>query len=208
MGAIARFFEPFHQRRKVSLVSTRGTDSAQDEEIKREAAADVEEIEQDDKYFAPETPEDRDDLLSPVPAAREVLMPDDASAAGEPATLAERIRAALGSGDLDAIKDLLDPDARWGAPEGPGDDDCRNRDQVIAWWARARATGARAVVTEVTAGPGTLLVGLEVTGTPAAQESGGAARRWQVLTIRGGRVADIRGFEDRTTAAARARVPA
>lgn len=208
MGAIARFFEPFHQRRKVSLVSTRGTDTAQDEEIKREAAADVELIEEDDKYFAPETPADRDELLSPVPAAKEVLMPDDASAPGEPATLAERVRAALGSGDLDAIKDLLDPDARWGPPEGPGDDDCRNRDQVIAWWARARAAGARAVVTEVTAGPGTLLVGLEVTGTPAAQESGGAARRWQVLTIRGGRVADIRGFEDRTVAAARARVPA
>jgi hypothetical protein len=64
MGAIARFFEPFHPRRMVSLVRTRGTDSPLDEEIKREAAADVEEIEQDDKYFAPETREDRDDLLS------------------------------------------------------------------------------------------------------------------------------------------------
>jgi ketosteroid isomerase-like protein len=135
-------------------------------------------------------------------------MPDDASAAEEPVTLAGRVRSALGSGDLDAIRDLLDPDARWGAPEGPGDDDCRNRDQVIAWWARAQAAGARAVVTEVTAGPETLLVGLEVTGIPAAQESGGVARRWQVLTIRAGRVADIRGFDDRAAAATRARVPA
>jgi hypothetical protein len=135
-------------------------------------------------------------------------MPDDASAAQEPAALAERIRSALESGDLDAIRDLLDPAAHWGPPEGPGDDDCRNRDQVIAWWSRARAAGVRATVTEVTAGPGTFLVGLEVTGTPAAQESGGAARRWQVLTIRRGRVADIRGFDDRTVAATRARVPA
>ena len=135
-------------------------------------------------------------------------MPGDVSAADGPATLAGRIRSALESGDLDAVRDLLDPGARWGAPEGPGDTDCRNRDQVIAWWASARAVGARAVVTEVTAGPGTLLVGLEVTGTSAAREEGGTARRWQVLTVSGGRIADIRGFGDRTEAAARAGVPA
>ncbi len=131
-------------------------------------------------------------------------MPDDANATQEPAALTERVRFALESGDLDAIRDLLDPGARWGAPEGPNDADCHNRDQVIAWWASARAAGARAVVTEVTAGAGTLLVGLEVTGTPAAGEAGGAAERWQVLTVRGDRIADIRGFDDRNAAAARA----
>jgi ketosteroid isomerase-like protein len=135
-------------------------------------------------------------------------MPDDASAADEPAVLVGRVRSALESGDLDAIRDLLDPGARWGAAEGPGDSDCRNRDQVIAWWARARAAGARASVTEVTAGPGTLLVGLEVTGTPAAHETGGAVGRWQVLTVRDGRIADIRSFDDRMAAAVRAGVPA
>ena len=134
-------------------------------------------------------------------------MPDDASAAGEPAELSERVRLALESGDLGAIRDLLDPDARWGAPGGPHDADCRNRDQVVTWWGTARAAGARAVVTEVTAGAGTLLVGLEVTGTPAAREAGGAAERWQVLTLRGDRIIDIRGFDDRAAAASRAGVP-
>ena len=95
-----------------------------------------------------------------------------------------------------------------GAPEGPGDAGCRNRGQVTAWWAGARAAGARAVVTEVTAGPGTLLVGLQVTGTPAARQAGGTVQRWQVLTVRGDRISDIRGFEDRAEAAARAGVPA
>lgn len=52
------------------------------------------------------------------------------------------------------------------------------------------------------------LVGLEVTGTPAAREAGGAAERWQVLTLRGDRIADIRGFDYRAAAAARAGVPA
>jgi hypothetical protein len=135
-------------------------------------------------------------------------MPDDASAVREPAALAEQVRFALESGDLDAIRDLLDPGARWGAPEGPGDADCRNREQVIAWWARARAAGARAVVTEVTVAAGALLVGLEVTGTPSAAEAGGVAGRWQVLTVRAGRIADIRGFDNRAAAAVRAGVPA
>jgi hypothetical protein len=135
-------------------------------------------------------------------------MRDNASATGAPAGLTERVRLALESGDLDAIRDLLDPAARWGAPEGPGEADCQNRDQVVAWWAGARAAGARAVVTEVTAGAGTLLVGLEVTGTPAALEAGRAAQRWQVLTLRGDRIIDIRGFEDRAAAAARAGAPA
>jgi SnoaL-like domain len=130
-------------------------------------------------------------------------MPDEASAT---AALAARVRSALESGDLDAIRNLLGRNARWGAPEGPGDGDCRNRDQVIAWWASARAAGARAVVTEVTTGPGTLLVGLDVSGTQAADEAGGTARRWQVLTVKGDRITDIRGFDDRTEAAARARL--
>jgi ketosteroid isomerase-like protein len=135
-------------------------------------------------------------------------MPDDASAADQPAALAGRVRSALESGDLDAIRELLVPGARWGAPEGPGDADCRTREEVVAWWARARAAGVRAMVTEVTAGAGTLLVGLEVTGRPGADETGGAVERWQVLTVRGGRITDIRGFDDRTAAAARAGVPA
>jgi len=51
-------------------------------------------------------------------------------------------------------------------------------------------------------------VGLDVSGTPAAREAGGTARRWQVLTVQGGRILDIRGFGARTEAAARAGVPA
>ncbi len=60
----------------------------------------------------------------------------------------------------------------------------------------------------MTAGPGTLLVGLDVSGTPAAREAGGTAERWQVLTVKGDRIVDIRGFVDRTEAATRAGVPA
>lgn len=64
--------------------------------------------------------------------------------------------------------------------------------------------GVRATVIEVTATAGALLVGLDVTGTPDAAEEGGTARRWQVLTVSGGRVTDFRGFDNRDEAAARA----
>jgi hypothetical protein len=67
MGIIARFLDPFRPRGNVSLVRTVGTDSERDEEIKREAAADVAEVEEDDKYFKPDPPADEDELLSPCP---------------------------------------------------------------------------------------------------------------------------------------------
>ncbi len=136
-------------------------------------------------------------------------MPDDASVTGKPAAgLIGAVRLALESGDAGAIRDLLDPAAHWGEPGAPRDAGCQNRDQVVAWWTRARDAGARAVVTEVTAGTGALLVGLEVTGTPAAAEAGGAVQRWQVLTLRGDRIADIRGYADRAAAARQAGLPA
>ena len=92
-------------------------------------------------------------------------MPGDINAGAEPGALAARVRHALESGDFDAMRDLLAPGARWGAPEGPGDFDCRDRDEVIAWWARAQAAAPRATVVEVTAAADALLVGLDVTGT-------------------------------------------
>jgi hypothetical protein len=62
MGAIARFFAPFRQRGKVNLVHDRGTGTAQQQEREREAAAEVELIEQDDKYFGRDSPANEDEL--------------------------------------------------------------------------------------------------------------------------------------------------
>jgi hypothetical protein len=62
MGIIARFLDPFRSRGNVSLVRTGGSESARDREIKEEAAADVAEIEQDDKFFGPDEPADEDEL--------------------------------------------------------------------------------------------------------------------------------------------------
>lgn len=52
-----------------------------------------------------------------------------------------------------------------------------------------------------------ILVGLTVVGLQVATEGAGEARRWQVLTVRGGRVVDIVGFDDRSEATARPQAP-
>jgi ketosteroid isomerase-like protein len=143
----------------------------------------------------------------PLRTTGEMLMTDETSLTRPPAGLTGRVRDALESGDLKAIGDLLAPDARWGALGGPHDSDCRNRDQILAWWGRARAAGVRAVVTELTAGPGTLLVELDVI-RPSEAGQDATGKRWQVLTVRGDLITDIRGYDDRATAADRAGLPA
>jgi hypothetical protein len=117
-----------------------------------------------------------------------------------PDELAERLRTALESSDLAAFGELLDPNARWGPRDSPAIG-CQSRDQVLAWWKRAQDEGMRARVTEVHQVRDRLLVGLKVSGTRAASERGDEADRWQVLTVSGGRVVDIRGFDDRDEAA-------
>jgi hypothetical protein len=108
--------------------------------------------------------------------------------------LAEQIKIALESADLTQFQDLLDPAVTWGAP----DDDkpsCSNRKQVLDWYRRGLQAGVRASVTEVAASGSKILIGMDVTGRDSP--------RWQVLTVRDGRIADIRGFESRTEATAR-----
>jgi hypothetical protein len=120
--------------------------------------------------------------------------------------IAERVRDALEGADLSAIAELLDPAVRWGAPDDM-EGGCQNRKQVLDWYRRGREAGARARVTEVVAKGDKILVGLKVRGTPAAEELGGEADRWQVLTVAGDRVVDIRAFDDRDEAASRVGLP-
>jgi hypothetical protein len=120
--------------------------------------------------------------------------------------IAGRIQAAMGSADLGSFADLLAPDVRWGAPDDP-DQSCRNRDQVLAWYRRGRAAGARAQVTETSVFGDNIVVGLMVTGRPAPEGTDEAAQRWQVLTVGDEGVVEICGFDNRDDAVARATRP-
>ena len=124
-------------------------------------------------------------------------------ACGSGSALAVRVAEALQSDDPDAFGDLLTADAQWGAPDDPHSG-CHSRGEVLSWYKAARDLGMRAEVTEVVPGAGKLLVGVRVSGPPAAGQGQETVERWQVMTIRNDQVADIRGFEDRAEAARRA----
>jgi RimJ/RimL family protein N-acetyltransferase len=117
--------------------------------------------------------------------------------------IARQISTALEAADLSAFSELLDPHVRWGAPDDPSPA-CQNRDQVMSWYHRGKQEGVQARVTETVVCGDRILVGLRVAGRPASAHSADEAERWQVLTVRGGRVVDIVGFDDRGDAAARA----
>lgn len=102
--------------------------------------------------------------------------------------------------DLDAFLKLCADDVHWGAP-GDSHGGCHGPNEVRSWYESAFRRGVRATVNEVLRGPTGLLVSLTVSGSPAAQEQGGGIERWQVLTIRDGRISDICGFDDRSDAA-------
>jgi ketosteroid isomerase-like protein len=116
--------------------------------------------------------------------------------------LARQVRVALEAADLSGFSDLLDPDVTWGAP-GSRRPTCQNRDQVLRWYQRGKESGTEARVSEVAVFGDRILVEMTVRNTQAADERGGEALRWQVLTVRDGRVVDIVGFDDRTDAVAR-----
>ncbi len=113
--------------------------------------------------------------------------------------MAMLVKNALAAEDLSAFTELLDPAVTWGAP-GARNPSCKNRNQVLAWYQRGRDAGVRGSVYDVEALGDRLLVTMSVRGTENARERGGAALRFQVLTVRSGKVVDIVGFDDKTEA--------
>lgn len=124
--------------------------------------------------------------------------------AGQPEEMQEiarRIHLALDTSDLNAFGELLDPEVHWGAP-GASNPTCKNRDQVVGWYMRAKSSGVEARVCEVEVEGTHVLVGLGVRGSEAADERGGTALRWQVYTVCNRRITDIVGFDDHSDAIA------
>ncbi len=113
--------------------------------------------------------------------------------------IAALVKKALVSEDLAAFAELLDPSVTWGAP-GARNPGCKSRNQVLAWYERGRDAGVRASVYTVEVLGDRLLVSMSVRGTGNARERGGTALRFQVLTVRNGRVVEIVGFDDKAEA--------
>jgi ketosteroid isomerase-like protein len=113
--------------------------------------------------------------------------------------IAVLVRKALAAEDLSGFSELLDPAVTWGAP-GARNPSCKNRNQVLAWYQRGRDAGVRGSVHDVEVLGDRLLVSMSVRGTENANERGGTALRFQLLTVRSGKVVDIVGFDDKTEA--------
>jgi SnoaL-like protein len=110
-------------------------------------------------------------------------------------TIASRVRVAMESVDLQLMRELLAPDARWGAPEQDVPT-CRNAQQILAWYEMARDNGVRADITAVAIVTNHIVIGLKVIN-PNDQKKSRNATRWQVLTIEDELVTEIRGYETR-----------
>ncbi len=115
--------------------------------------------------------------------------------------IATLVRKALVSEDISAFAELLDPDVTWGAP-GARTPSCKSRNQVLAWYERGRDAGVRGSVYDLEVLGTRLLVSMSVRGTENAQERGGVALRFQVLTVRDSKIVEIVGFDDKTEALA------
>jgi ketosteroid isomerase-like protein len=113
--------------------------------------------------------------------------------------IAAVVRTAMASEDLSAFTELLDPDVTWGPP-GAREPGCKNRSQVLVWYQRGREAGVRASVYDVEVLGDRLLVSMSVRGTEGARERGGTALRFQVLTVKSGRIVEIVGFDDKAEA--------
>jgi hypothetical protein len=113
--------------------------------------------------------------------------------------IAVLVRQALLAEDLSAFTDLLDPNVTWGAP-GARNPTCKSRDQVLAWYQRGRDAGVRGSVFDIEVFGDRLLVSMSVRGTEDAQGRGGAALRFQVLTVQNDKIVDIVGFDDKAEA--------
>ena len=72
--------------------------------------------------------------------------------------LADRLRAALDTRDLDAFGTLLSDDVRWGSDDHPRA--CRNRSNVLATFARIMSEGAEGAISELAVETEGILCGL------------------------------------------------
>ena len=102
--------------------------------------------------------------------------------------IADEVRTAYESRDLAALGPLLAEEVTWGDPGTPGA--CHCRDEVLAAFGRLKEAGVAAELLSVRDGPGGVVVHLGLAG----------GQRWQALSVRDGRIVEIRGYDDASSA--------
>jgi ketosteroid isomerase-like protein len=106
--------------------------------------------------------------------------------------LARRGFAAVAQGDLDSLREVLDPDVRWHGSEGPGSGSCHNRDEALRFVRRAIRRGAVGELVDVIDAGEQVVV---VMRAPAAAGEGERELRANLTTFRDGRVVRMVAYE-------------
>jgi ketosteroid isomerase-like protein len=109
---------------------------------------------------------------------------------------AAQIRAAYEHADLDGFSGLLADDVRWGENHP---NECRNRDDVLRTFTGWVGAGLTASVTELDSGPQGVAVKLQVSWVDPNHKARGQSF-WHVLTVRDGRITEIRRYNDAKSA--------
>ncbi len=117
---------------------------------------------------------------------------------GVMADMARHIEAAYQDRDLDLLASLLHPDVSWTGV-------CRNSEQVLDWYRGLLAEGTVPAVHSVEVDRDAVLLGLSVALQAEGARPAPPQQLYQVFTVDGAQIVDIRGYPDRASAVARGR---
>jgi hypothetical protein len=116
--------------------------------------------------------------------------------AGAIAALARHLEAAYRDLDLDLLGSLLHPEAQWTGV-------CSNRAQVLDWFRMLLDEGTVPTVRSVEVDRDAVVLGLSVARRAEGARPAPPQRVYQVFTVDGALIVDIRGYPDRASALAR-----
>jgi len=117
---------------------------------------------------------------------------------GVMADMARHIEAAYQDRDLDLLASLLHPDVSWTGV-------CRNSEQVLDWYRGLLADGTTPTVQNVEVDRDAVVLGLSVALRAEGARPAPPQQLYQVFTVDGAQIVDIRGYPDRASAVARGR---
>jgi ankyrin repeat protein len=121
--------------------------------------------------------------------------------AGVMAEIGRHLQSATRDSDLDLLGSLLHPEVRWTGL-------CHDRGEVLDWYRALLAGGVTATVRSVQAGRTGVVLGLTVTRPAEGARPAPPQRLYQVFTVDGGQIVEIRGYGDRASALTAAGGPA
>lgn len=148
----------------------------------------------DDEPAAQPTEPRSDDQPEYEPSDRSE--PSGSIGTGVPAEIARHIEAAYRERDLDLLASLLHPDVHWTGV-------CQNSAEVIDWYRGLLAEGMTSTVRSVEVDHDAVVLGLAVSRQAEGVRPAPPQQLYQVLTIDGAQIIDIRAYPDRRSALAR-----